>query len=30
MDCFVKGCVIVIALFAFGYLCYVMLRPERF
>ena len=30
MDLFVNGCVIVITIFAFGYLCYVMLRPERF
>lgn len=30
MDFFVNGCVMVTTLFAFGYLCYVMLRPERF
>lgn len=30
MDFFVNGCVIVTTLFAFGYLCFVMLRPERF
>jgi hypothetical protein len=30
MDFFVNGCVIVTTLFAFGYLSYVMLWPERF
>ena len=30
MEYFVNGCVIVTTLFAFGYLCYVMLKPERF
>jgi K+-transporting ATPase KdpF subunit len=30
MDLFVNVCVIVTTIFAFGYLCYVMLRPERF
>ena len=30
MEAFVKGCVIVTTIFAFGYLCYVMLKPERF
>jgi K+-transporting ATPase KdpF subunit len=30
MEAFVTGCVIVTTIFAFGYLCYVMLRPERF
>jgi K+-transporting ATPase KdpF subunit len=30
MDLFVNGCVIATTAFAFVYLCYVMLRPERF
>jgi hypothetical protein len=30
MDFFVNACVIVTTVFAFGYLGYVMLRPERF
>ena len=30
MDALVNGCVIVTTSFAFGYLCYVMLKPERF
>ncbi len=30
MEYFVNACVIVTTLFAFGYLCYVMLKPERF
>jgi len=30
MDAFVNGCVIVTTIFACGYLCYVMLKPERF
>jgi K+-transporting ATPase KdpF subunit len=30
MEFFVNACVMVTTLFAFGYLCYVMLRPERF
>lgn len=30
MDQFVNVCVIFTTAFAFGYLCYVMLWPERF
>ncbi len=30
MELCVNGCVIVTTIGAFGYLCYVMLRPERF
>lgn len=30
MDLFVNVCVIATTIFAFGYLAYVMLRPERF
>jgi K+-transporting ATPase KdpF subunit len=30
MNLLVNVCVIVTTIFAFGYLCYVMLRPERF
>ena len=30
MEHFVNGCVIVTSVFAFGYLCYVLLWPERF
>jgi K+-transporting ATPase KdpF subunit len=30
MDAFVNGCVIVTTVFAFAYLCYVLLKPERF
>jgi K+-transporting ATPase KdpF subunit len=30
MDTFVNVCVIATTLFAFGYLCYVLLWPERF
>lgn len=30
MDLFVDVCVILTAVFAFGYLGYVMLRPEQF
>ena len=30
MDAFVNVCVIVTTVFAFGYLCYVMLKPEKF
>ena len=30
MDFFVKTSVVATAVFAFGYLCYVMIRPERF
>jgi K+-transporting ATPase KdpF subunit len=30
MAVFVNGCVIVTTVFAFGYLCYVIVRPERF
>jgi K+-transporting ATPase KdpF subunit len=30
MDLIVNVCVIVTTVFAFGYLCYAMLRPERF
>jgi K+-transporting ATPase KdpF subunit len=30
MDSIVNVCVIVTVVFAFGYLCYAMLRPERF
>jgi hypothetical protein len=30
MDMFVNGCVILTTVFAFGYLTYVMLKPERF
>jgi len=30
MELLVNGCVIVTTVFAWGYLCYVLLRPERF
>ncbi len=30
MELCVNGCVIATTICAFGYLCYVMLRPERF
>jgi K+-transporting ATPase KdpF subunit len=30
MELFVNACVIVTTVFAFGYLCYAMVRPERF
>jgi K+-transporting ATPase KdpF subunit len=30
MELIVNSCVILTAVFAFGYLCYVMVRPERF
>ena len=30
MDFFMNVCVIATTIFATGYLCYVMLRPERF
>jgi K+-transporting ATPase KdpF subunit len=30
VDIFVNGCVISTTVFAFGYLCYVLLWPERF
>jgi hypothetical protein len=30
MDLVVNVCVIVTTIFAFGYLCYVMVKPERF
>ena len=30
MELFVNACVIVTTILAFGYLCYAMLRPERF
>jgi K+-transporting ATPase KdpF subunit len=30
MEFFVNACVILTTVFAFGYLCYVMVRPERF
>jgi K+-transporting ATPase KdpF subunit len=30
MEVFVNLCVIVTTVFACGYLCYVLLRPERF
>ncbi len=30
MDAFVNSCVIVTTVFAFGYLCYVMLKPDKF
>lgn len=30
MESFVNGCVIVTTIFAFGYLCYVLVKPERF
>jgi K+-transporting ATPase KdpF subunit len=30
MEFFVNACVIVTTTFAFGYLCYAMIRPERF
>jgi hypothetical protein len=30
MDLVVNVCVIVTTVFAFGYLCYVMAKPERF
>jgi K+-transporting ATPase KdpF subunit len=30
MELVVNVCVIATAVFAFGYLCYVMVRPERF
>jgi K+-transporting ATPase KdpF subunit len=30
MDLLVNSCVIVTTVFAFGYLCYAMLAPERF
>jgi K+-transporting ATPase KdpF subunit len=30
MDIFVNVCVIVTTIFASGYLCYVILKPERF
>jgi K+-transporting ATPase KdpF subunit len=30
MDVIVNVCVIVVTIFAFGYLCYAMVRPERF
>ena len=30
MDAFVNVCVVLTTLFAFGYLTYVMLWPERF
>jgi len=30
MELFVNACVVVITTLAFGYLCYAMLRPERF
>jgi K+-transporting ATPase KdpF subunit len=30
MDLVVNACVILTTVFAFAYLCYVMVRPERF
>lgn len=30
MELFVNACVIVTTIFAFGYLCYAMLKPEKF
>lgn len=30
MDAIVNGCVMVTTAFAFVYLCYVLLKPERF
>jgi K+-transporting ATPase KdpF subunit len=30
MDLFVNVCVILTTVFAFAYLCYVLVRPERF
>jgi K+-transporting ATPase KdpF subunit len=30
MEWFVNACVIATTVFAFGYLCFVMLKPERF
>lgn len=30
MEVFVNVCVIVTTVFAFGYLCYAMIKPERF
>jgi K+-transporting ATPase KdpF subunit len=30
MELLVNACVIVTTILAFGYLCYAMIRPERF
>jgi len=30
VEVLVNGCVIVTTIFAFGYLCYVIIRPEQF
>lgn len=30
MELIVNVCVVVMTVFAFGYLCYVMVKPERF